>query len=364
MRWLAAVLFLAAPAQGQTAQEVARGAAAQLEAAAAQLDAAQGAGDRVAALTATIRAYEEGLAALRDGLRQIAVRQRALGDDLAAREAEIGRLIAALQGVERSAPPLLILHPSGAVDTARASMMLADVMPALQREADVLRADLDLLAELRILEESAAASLRAGLSGIEEARAILSDAIADRGPLPGRLAEDAQRIAALLGRVDTLQAFADGLGSLPGPAALATLAPPLPLPVAGTRLRGFREADAAGIARPGLVLATYAGALVTAPTAGTVRYAGPLLDYGNVIVLEPQPGTLLVLAGISDIYVQAGEILTQGAPIGLMGGAVPEAEDFLRQPRAGGGTSRPETLYIEFRQAGRPVDPATWFAEE
>ncbi|MEM8851055.1 MAG: peptidoglycan DD-metalloendopeptidase family protein [Pseudomonadota bacterium] len=364
MRSLPLLLVLALPVQAQTAQEIARAAADQLERAASRLDAAEGASNRVAALTATVRAYEDGLSALRDGLRQVAVRQRALEDDLAARDAEIGRLIAALQGMEQSASPLLLLHPSGPLGTARSAMMLTEVTPALQREAEVLRADLQRLKDLRALEEAAATSLEEGLAGIQEARAILSDAIADRGPLPGRLAEDEARMADLLARVDTLEAFARGLGTLPALLGGQAIERPLPRPVDGTLLRRFQEADAAGIARPGLVLATYGGALVTAPTAGTVRYAGPLLDYGNVIILEPEPETLLVFAGLSEIYARAGEILEVDTPLGLMGGASPDATDFLRQPRAGGGASRPETLYIEVRQAGRPVDPAGWFADE
>ncbi|MGB1024817.1 MAG: peptidase M23, partial [Paracoccaceae bacterium] len=55
----------------------------------------------------------------------------------------------------------------------------------------------------------------------------------------------------------------------------------VPLPVFGVLLGGFEAQDAAGISRPGLLLATAPAALVTSPWFGTVRYAGPLLDYGN-----------------------------------------------------------------------------------
>ena len=60
-------------------------------------------------------------------------------------------------------------------------------------------------------------------------------------------------------------------------------------------LRGMNEADAAGIKRPGIILATRPGALVNAPTAATIRYVGPLLDYGNVMILEPQQTPYLSL---------------------------------------------------------------------
>lgn len=358
-----ALCCLALPVAAQDAADVAREAAARLARAAQALERADGAGDRVAALTDVVTAYEEGLGALRDGLRQVSIRERALAADLAAREAEIGRLIAALQSMERAPGPLLLLHPSGALGTARASMMLAEVAPALDKRAAALRADLAALRELRLLEEAAAETLEEGLGAVQEARVALSEAIAERTDLPPRLSEDGTRIAELLGRVDTLEAFADGLGALP-PTDAPEVVLPLRLPVAGRMLRRAGEADAAGIARPGWVLATEAAALVTAPAGGTVRYAGSLLDYGNVIILEPEPDLLLVFAGLSEVYARAGQIVAEGAPLGQMGGTSPNLTDFLRETVSGAGASRPETIYIEVRQGGRPVDPAEFFATE
>ena len=358
------LLLLGGAALAQDAGQTARNAAGMLTEAAVRLEAARSASDRVAALTAVVRAYEEGLSALRDGLRQVTIRERALSADLESREEEIARLLGVLSNMERSPAPLLLLHPSGALGTARSSMMLADVAPALQSEAATLRALLEDLSTLRLLEEAAADSLRDGLNGVQEARLALSDAISARTDLPPALSEDSAQIAALLGRVDTLEAFAEGLGQLPAAPGQAVLDLPLPPPVSGTLLRGYNQPDAAGIARPGRVLATAPGALVTAPAAGTIRYAGPLLDYGNVIILEPRPGAMLVFAGISAVYAQVGEVVVAGAPLGLMGGTAPSAADFLRDSAAGGGTSRTETLYVEVREAGRPVDPSAWFAEE
>ena len=57
---------------------IAKRAAGQLEAAQNALFLADRANDRVAALTQTIRAYEHGLTALREGLRRAAIREEAL----------------------------------------------------------------------------------------------------------------------------------------------------------------------------------------------------------------------------------------------------------------------------------------------
>ncbi|MEM9797780.1 MAG: peptidoglycan DD-metalloendopeptidase family protein [Pseudomonadota bacterium] len=363
LRGLLLGALLTPGAWAQSAPEAARAASAELERAAIALDAAGTALDRVSALTDVVRAYEDGLAALRLGLRNVTVQERTLARDLEARQDRLSRLLAVLQRMERLPSTLLLAHPSGALDTARASMLLSDGLPALEAEAAELRADLATLAALRAAQTAAATDLTAGLSGIASARLALSEAIADRTALPRPLAEDPAAAEALAARVATLDAFAEGLSELPR-VRPAPVSGPFDLPVRGDLIRAFGAADASGTARPGIILETETQALLTATVTGTIRYAGPLLDYGNVIMQEPRPGLLLVFAGLRDVYVSSGEIATRGAALGMMGGSALETEEIRPQGRATTGALRSEALYVEVREAGRPVDPATWFAME
>jgi len=96
---------------------------------------------------------------------------------------------------------------------------------------------------------------------------------------------------------------------------------------------------------------------------------GPLLDYGNVIVLEPGDGYLLVLAGLDSLYGEVGEVIAAGAPLGLMGGGTDDAggdvgggTEFTAGGQYGSGAQGTETLYLELRQGAEPVDPMPWFA--
>jgi hypothetical protein len=136
----------------------------------------------------------------------------------------------------------------------------------------------------------------------------------------------------------------------------------LPLPVLGTVLRRFNEADAAGRGAPGGGSATsHPHALVTTPWPASVRYAGALLDYGNVIILEPESDYLLIVAGLATVFVQASDLLTGDAPLGLMPGPATTGEELILPESQGGGAILSETLYLELRQAGRTVDPTDWF---
>ncbi len=355
-------VLLAVPAMAETVAENAAKASADLQAAVAALDAATEARDRVAALSKTIRAYEQGLAALRSALRATALREATLIRAFEAKRDGIGRLLGVLATMEANPGPLLLLHPEGALGTARSGMLMADVTPALQAEALALKAELAELADLRALQVSAGETLAEGLATAQTARTALSQAMSDRTDLPKRFTEDPEVLRGLLESADTLDAFAAGLSpdAADGP-SFGSEKGRLPLPALGKVLRKPGEADAAGTRRPGVTLATGPRALVTAPWPATIRYRGPLLDYGNVMILEPGDGYLLVLAGLDVLYGEVGEVVVADAPLGLMGGPGEASEEFMTLPADGSGGPDTETLYMELRQGAVPVDPIPWF---
>lgn len=362
-------LGLGAPARAaDPAVPAAEAAAEDLRAAIAALNSADGARNRVAALTRTIQAYEAGLGSLRDALRRASVREAEINASFEARRDRIGQLLGVMAAMERDPAPLLLLHPDGPLGTARSGMILASITPALQSEADVLKAQLEELKRLRALQSDVTETLQKGLEAAQSARTALSQAVQDRTDLPDRFLEDPEELTGLVNSADSLDAFAVGLAAMETDigapmedfeGARGTL----PLPVRGTLLRRAGEADAAGIRRPGLLIATRPAALVTLPWPATIRYRGPLLDYGNVMIVEPASGYLLILAGLGTVYGETGDVVEAGAPLGLMGGTATEILAFPADGQEGGGADRTETLYIELRQGKEPVDPAPWFTE-
>jgi len=374
MRRLAVLVFclMASPLGAQDdAGALARAAGDLLETASLQLNEAQSARDRVRALTRTVQAYEAGLAAMRTGLRRAAIREAQLRGQLEARDAEIAQLLAVLQTLTPGEAPIAFLHPDGPIGTARAGMLLAELTPALNQRAESLRRDLSDVEGLRLLQEQAALQFREGLSEVQSARTALNQAMANRTDLPRRFVQDPVRTAILIESSETLDAFSSGLANIAGddagwsPPDIEDQIGTLPMPVRGLILRSAGEPDAAGVTRPGILVATRPGALVTAPTAATLRYVGPLLDFGNVTILEPRPGTLIVLAGLGLSYGETGQIIAAGTPLGLMSGLPGLGDaDALSTRGEGGGADRSETLYIEVRQDNVPLDPLDWFSTD
>ena len=362
--WLASVSM--ACAQDSLADQ-ARAAAAQLQEARSTLERTTSTKNRVKALTQTIASFENGLAVTRDSLRLIASQKRSVQERLDQQEVAYSQLLGVLLSIDKSPVQAQIIHPDGPLTTARSSMLVADILPALQAKVSVLRADMDELSYLSDLQVQVVEDLQTGLNNLQTARTELSRAITDRTDIPTRFIEDPAQTAILLAASDTLDIFADGIEMI----ALNEVTTSLPsisdrigtllLPVAGRVVRYYGEADAAGIKRSGIIVATSPQAIVTSPTAATIRYVGPLLDYGLVSMIEPQNGTLFVFAGLGQVFGTIGQVIPAGSPIGVMGGNSQTIDSILEQSEKGTGVVRSETLYIEVRQDKEPQDPLIWF---
>ena len=348
--------------------KTARDAARELEEAAIKLVVAKGEKDRIAALTDTIQAFETALSSLRASLRKVASAQKDIKTRLDLREENISRLIGVLYSIGNEPAPAKLVHPDGPLTTARAGMLLSDVLPRLQRPVEQLKKDLEDLKTLETLQTDSSVILESGLRELQSARSDLVAAASSREELPRRFIEDPAKTAILIAASESIETFIKGL-SIYG---LDDLAQPLPdieekkgtlaFPVHGRVLRGFNENDAAGIKRPGIVVATTSAAIVTTPAAVTIRYQGDLLDYGLVSILEPQRGILFVFSGLEKTFGKIGEVLPEGRPVGIMGGKPLSAQKILQEFVVTGGTYRPETLYVEVRVNEKPQDPLEWFA--
>ena len=77
-------------------------------------------------------------------------------------------------------------------------------------------------------------------------------------------------------------------------------------------IRRYNEPDAPGVRRPGLVIATGPGGAGHHARPATIRYRGPLLDYGNVMILEPARGYLMIFAGLAQVFGETGDVLACG----------------------------------------------------
>ncbi len=331
----------------------------------AALEAAETRPAQVAALGRALGAYQAALSALRAEVIDAGAREQTLALGLADRRMEISRLLAALEAMSRTPPPVQALHPQGPAGAALAAAMMARLAPAMQEQAQALADQLRDLQTARRLHDEGKADLEAGLARLNGAHETLSAAMAADSPRPQ--APDAPTLTMMARDSETLTALAAALAtSEDAPAAPATAGPQDKLlwPVEGKVLLHFDDPDAAGVKRPGVVIQAPPLALVNAPADAVVRYAGPFLEYGYVVVLEPDAGTMIVLAGLAQLQVKTGSAVRRGDLLGLLGGRALDVEEYVMLPDADTGAGGGETLYVEVRNGKGPVDPEPLFAGE
>jgi septal ring factor EnvC (AmiA/AmiB activator) len=334
-----AVALLAAPASAGTRDDIAAAKAALAEAENA-LEAAGDGEQRLAALGRAVAAQEAALATYRRGLRRIARRSADLIARVEADRGDLTRLLGALQAMSLAPPTALLAFPGGPVEAARAAMLLAQVTPELDRQRIAVAAELDGLHQLRIEQELARH---------------------ERLP-PHRLMRAQARAAAET--AETLAALSDSLaetGGGPSTRRFDRLEGGLSLPVVGRVTGRYGDPDPWGRPGRGLTVTAPEWAQVAAPVDATVRYAGPLPGYGDVVLLEPQAGWLMILAGLGRVEREVGETVLAGERIGDLGGALPESTEIFLEDDDGGDLISPRQLYIELRREGATVDPAPWF---
>jgi septal ring factor EnvC (AmiA/AmiB activator) len=345
---------------------------------------------KAAALTQKTEKIEKDLEARRQALTNAASQVRAGEASLSKLEVEQGDLFMAVdrqtemlgasraklaqvtEGLVRLAriPPGGLLTAFDApIDAARAEILLQSALTATSQAAKVSEQE---LAHLNDLNRQLAAKRQEGerQAGVLKTRqAALSDLVDKREALyqqtdsdrqaeeekAKKIAEEAKDLRDLVARIEAQQKAEQEAARRAEEARrnASHSKKPLPaeptghftagagLPVTGELKIRFGQNDGLGTTSHGVTVIARPGATVTAPAAGTVRFAGPFRSYREILILEHPGGYLSLIAGMSRINAAVGAKIGAGEPIGNM------------DDRA---DARPE-LYYELRRNGQFINP-------
>ena len=341
----------------------------------------------------TERKLSQDIEDITDRVEALKAQQDGIKQSLAGRREVLAEVLGALQRMGLNPPPAILVTPEDALASVRSAIVLGAVVPGLRKETEALVADLTELSRLAasIEDERARLSEAFGEQLAEKERLELLVAEKQRLQAERETALDAaqKRSEELAGKAKSLKGLIaaleeqaaeaekarlaeaerqkrnEELAALPVPEAnqLAAAAPfqslkgQLVLPVAGKFGRRFGDKDGNGGVMQGDTVATQSGSIVTAPSDGSVLYAGPFRSYGQLLILNAGDGYHVVLAGMNRISVASGQSVLAGEPVGAMGEArvASASAETL-------GNILPE-LYVEFRKDGKPVDPSPWWAD-
>ena len=328
---------------------------------------------------------ERKITALEDSIAALEIEKREADAALRAESENLSEVLAALQSLELSRPPALLVSPEDANKAARAAMLLSDAAPEVEARAARLRQAIERLADLAATLEQDRAAFATTNQELSARRDILTDLMAQKEQerdVAARLASAAQReTAQLAARATSLREVLRRLERLahsvtprlkPPPPKRSTpitadpgaraIKPDTPTPFISARpfgdARGALRAPVAGRltgnfgkTRPeggrfeGLRFTVRDQAIVTAPFEGRVVFARPWPPIGNLIVLDVGGGFHVLLLGVGSIHVEEGQRIAAGEPVAEMAG-------------------RGANLDLEIRKNGEPVNPALWLSRK
>ena len=254
-------------------------------------------------------------------------------------------------------------HPGGLESAVLAQGILAGLEPQAKTRLLADQSALTDITTFRALQEASRDAMAAALAEVKDARTALLAAAGDRiEPARADIVAQTDALAQSAGTLSALSTVLAGLVPQETPDVVGRLEHgALAQPVVGRLIAGFGAADDAGVARSGLLMQAATGALVIAPDAATVAYAGPFLDGAQVVVLRIGPNALMAINGLGATLVSVGMPVQKGDPLGFVGGADTGDEEFLISQSTSVSAFREEPLYIELRIDGIATDPAPFF---
>ncbi len=334
----------------------------------------------------SIQQSERKIADLEQSIAELEAEKTEAETALKKESANLSEVLAALQSLELSRPPALLVSPEDANKAARAAMLLSDAAPEVEARAARLRGAIERLSELAEALAKDRKSFAAENEKLAARRDVLADLMAQKEKerdVAEALAATAQReTARIAAQASNLREVIERLSRLahsitprlkpPPPRAeppavssapnLPSIkrAPPEPVltakafsdaagalraPVAGRLTGEYGKPKPDGGVFEGLRFSVRDQAIVTAPFEGRVAFAQNWGLVGNMIVLDVGEGYHILLIGVGRILVSEHQRITAGEPVAEM---------------AGGGAS----LDLEIRKNGEPVNPALWLSRK
>lgn len=333
----------------------------------------------------SLQEAERKITALEGSITELEAEKTEAEKALKAESENLSDVLAALQSLELSRPPALLVSPEDANKAARAAMLLSDAAPAVEARAARLRAAITRLADLAAALDRDRAAYEATNKELAARQNVLSDLMAqkekERDVAAGLAAAAQKKTAQLAARATSLRDVVQRLERLAhsvvprikppapkdeSPIAAAPTPPTVKREAPSAYVAAKRFAEARGALRPpvagrltgqygqlrpeggkfeGMRFTVRDQAIVTAPFEGRVVFARDWQPIGNLIVLDVGGGYHVLLMGVGAILVEESQHITAGEPVARM---------------AEGGAN----LDLEIRKNGEPVNPALWLSRK
>jgi len=332
-------------------------------------------------LSKNMRQHEQQALEIHDASVQTESDIAKANDELQLRRKSLATTIMALERLNQMPPQAVLARPSAPIDMARSFDLLQKVIPAVSEQAIEVKQIVKNLQDLHEKQNQQAEQLKGEQDQLAAQQKELDTALKERKNMlaqnNSQQKEITQKVTALSNKATDLQDLLakveeqarrkplpklkeveqtiDPLDEKPDiVASVKTLFDHVVsslgafhLPVTGHIATGYGQNTSEGVTSQGITIAARSGSIVTAPSAGTVRFAGPFRQYKLLVIIQHPNGDHSLIGGMQELYTNVGAKVAANEPIGKL----PENDKLT------GDSNAAASLYYERRHDGKPIDP-------
>jgi murein hydrolase activator len=343
--------------------------------------------NRLITMAETAAVQERELGAIEKRQSKLKAEMAKINLRLAAKQDVMAEVLAGLQRLENNPPPALVVAPDDVLGALRGAMIFGTIVPELRSAAQELHDQLAALKSLREKFDAQARDHAVALTALDASRADMGKLIEEKKALARaqslELDAEKKRAEALADKATSLKQLLEALAEekakaeakrtaeekaraeaerklqeklLPPQMAFSKLQGQVSFPAEGQIIKGFGADTGLGGQLDGIVITTSAKAQVRSPVTGKIEFAGKFRSYGEMVIVNPGDGYLMLLAGLEQTLATHGQSVKAGEPVGLMG----EKPGKLAVSNGLTNLTSP-VLYVELRKNGKAVDSAPWW---
>ena len=306
-----------------------------------------------------VRKHEDQLSLLEQKKKELEKQQDELESRLSLSSKQMANLMKAIQTLALRPREILLIQSETPIQMLRSYRLIQYSFPIIGGLKQDALEDLNKLSQVKFDLQSKITSMKTTTAELTDKNEQMEKLAKQKKVLQAqyasnyekskakaeKLAKEASNLKELLASIQkeqqkkAISKTTHGFGS----GAFAKARGSLTLPAQGYITQNFGDTIGASQSHAkGIVITTRKGAQVTAPFDGTVLFAGPFQNYGQLVIIDHGDNYLTVLSGMDTITTTVGSQLLTGEPIGHM------SMNYVN-------------LYLEVRQNGQAINPRPWF---
>ena len=315
---------------------------------------------QMVSLARNVRRQEGQLSLLEQKKKELEQQQRELDVRLSLTNQQLTRIMQGMQTLALRPTELLLFESKTPINMLRSKLLMQYSFPIVGGIQEQTKQDLIQLSRVREDLQNKIQEIRTATAQLSEQNQNMAKLAKQKMALQAQykshyekskakaqsLAKEAKDLNELLANLEKERLAQQARAKITphiGQGAFAKAKGSLLLPVQGVITQNFGDiVGASGAHVKGILIQTRPRAQITAPFDGTVLFAGPFQNYGQLIIIDHGGNYLTVMSGMDSIDAAVGQQLLAGEPVGYM------KQNYTN-------------LYLELRHNGQAIDPKEWF---